>query len=66
MKEVFLLLILHCSGHTNAQCYPEIYQFETLEQCEKARTLPEERTYFGFHIEPARKNKSAVCFKSVR
>jgi hypothetical protein len=37
MIEVWLLLMLHCSGHVNAVCIPSVAEFASRQDCENAR-----------------------------
>lgn len=66
MEIIYLMLTLECSGHTNAECFPSIKQYETLQACEDARTIPGGRSKWTKAIIPERKDMSSVCFKSVK
>ena len=56
---IALMLTVECQGHTNAQCWPVITEFPSIEACEKART---KTGLFGNET----KDGWSVCFKSVK
>lgn len=37
MTEVWLMLVLTCTGHVNAQCVPHIVEHPSKQACEDAR-----------------------------
>ena len=53
MIEVWLLLMLHCSGHLNAQCVPIVAQYISQQACEDAR-------------QKTRSSRHGVCFAIAR
>lgn len=64
MTTLWLLLTLTCTGHTNAVCHPTIVEYLTREQCEAARVVPEQRSWFG--TRQAFTDPRSVCFPSAR
>jgi len=39
MTEVWLMLVLTCTGHVNAQCIPHIVEYPSKQACEDARLI---------------------------
>jgi len=55
MIEVWLMLVLTCTGHVNAQCVPHIVEYPSKQACEDARPRTT-RSPFGVCFPTARHN----------
>jgi hypothetical protein len=53
MIEVWLMLVLHCTGHLNAQCVPHVVEYPSKQACEDARPRTTRSPY-------------GVCFPTAR
>ena len=58
MTDVWLMLVLTCTGHVNAQCVPHIAEHPSKQACEDARPRTTRAPYRHAGV--------GVCFPTAR